>query len=170
MGCGVLLACVPRSALTSLREIPWQEVTGLGAGDEAQRSLFRMESLVHVFFSGLVLGIILFQTAIVAPTLFKSLGRESFGVAIRDLWPKFFLLIAGLGVATTGMVYVGGGTVAQYAVGGATACLAGLCYALIPATNRATDSGDQARFDLLHRVSVGSTVVMLLANLAFPWL
>ncbi len=40
-----------------------------------------------------------------------------------------------------------------------------LCYFIVPATNRARDSGNQKRFSLLHTLSVVSTIAVLLINL-----
>ena len=45
----------------------------------------------------MAVGLILMQTAIVAPSLFRNLEIEDFGRAIRDLWPKFFLALIAIG-------------------------------------------------------------------------
>ena len=58
-------------------------------------------------------------------------------------------------------------TIPQYAISGSTTLFALICYAIIPATNRATDEGNQKKFNLLHKISVYLTVVMLLTNIAF---
>jgi hypothetical protein len=52
-------------------------------------------------------------------------------------------------------------------ISGFTALSAGFCYAIIPATNRATDEGNKKKFDILHKLSVWLTVAMLIANIAF---
>jgi len=44
-----------------------------------------------------------------------------------------------------------------------------VCYAIIPATNRATDEGNQKLFNILHKTSVYLTVIMLLMNIAYPF-
>ena len=48
--------------------------------------------------------------------------------------------------------------------------LATICYAIIPATNRATDNGDHKTFKILHRISVSFTIILLILNIAFPFL
>ena len=60
----------------------------MGAGDALR---------MHYYFPGMIVGIILLQTSIVAPTLFKKLNIEDFGRAIRALWPKFFIMLAIFG-------------------------------------------------------------------------
>ena len=123
---------------------------------------------MHYYFPGMIVGIILLQTSIVAPTLFKKLNIEDFGRAIRALWPKFFIMLAILGGASLVSLYFEHDpTIPQYAISGSTTLFALICYAIIPATNRATDEGNQKKFNLLHKISVYLTVVMLLTNIAF---
>ena len=55
---------------------------------------------MHFYFPGMIVGIIILQTSIVAPTLFKKLDIDNFGKSIRALWPKFFILMSILGAAT----------------------------------------------------------------------
>ena len=101
------------------------------------------------------MGIIILQTSIVAPTLFKKLEISDFGRAIRALWPKFFIMLTILGAATLASLYFGhDGSIAEYSIAGATTLFAAICYAIIPATNRATDEGNQKKFDILHKISL----------------
>ena len=123
---------------------------------------------MHFYFPGMIVGIIILQTSIVAPTLFKKLEISDFGKAIRALWPKFFILLTILGAATLVALYFGhDASMAEYAIAGATTLFAAICYAIIPATNRATDEGNQKKFNILHKISVYLTVVMLLINIGF---
>ena len=123
---------------------------------------------MHYYFPGMIVGIIILQTSIVAPTLFKKLEIEDFGRAIRALWPKFFIMLAILGGASLVSLYFENDpTILQYAISASTTLFALVCYAIIPATNRATDEGNQKKFNLLHKMSVYLTVVMLLTNIGF---
>ena len=123
---------------------------------------------MHYYFPGMIVGIIILQTSIVAPTLFKKLNIEDFGRAIRALWPKFFILLVILGGASLVTLYFEDNpTIPQYAISGSTTLFAVICYAIIPATNRATDEGNQKKFNLLHKISVYLTVIMLLTNIGF---
>ena len=123
---------------------------------------------MHYYFPGMIVGIIIIQTSIVAPTLFKKLNIEDFGRAIRAIWPKFFILLIILGGASLVALYFEDNpTIPQYAISGSTTLFAVICYAIIPATNRATDEGNQKKFNLLHKISVYLTVIMLLTNIGF---
>jgi len=48
--------------------------------------------------SGVVVGIILFQTAVVAPTVFKGLGADNAGPFLRQVFPKFFAILMMVGI------------------------------------------------------------------------
>ena len=122
---------------------------------------------MHNYIPGTVSGIILFQTAIIAPVLFKNLDIKEFGKVIRLIWPKFFAIIAALGAGSIALTYAESGSNIQMGIAVFTCVVSAICYAIIPATNRASDTGDQKTFDLLHKVSVYSTVLMLIGNIAY---
>ena len=125
---------------------------------------------MHYYFPGMIVGIILLQTAIVAPTLFKKLEFKQVGPVIRALWPKFFLLLSVLGVVTLIDLYFHNDpSDIHYMIAGLTVTFSTICYAIIPATNRATDEGNQKRFNLLHKISVLLTVVILLMNIGYAF-
>ncbi len=123
------------------------------------------------FFPGMAVGMILLQTAIVAPGLFKTLEIDEFGRTIRNLWPKFFASLAIVGLLGTLVLYLDGDTSSyRYVVTGLTFLLSSICYLMIPATNKATDEGNQRLFDILHRLSVSFTFLILISNIAYFFL
>ena len=126
---------------------------------------------MDTFLPGLIVGAIILQVAIIAPSMFRTLDLENFGKAIRAIWPKFFAMIAILGALSTAVVYLHNDN-SFYAliISITTTVLATICYAIIPATNRATDEGDQKTFNILHRISVTFTIIILILNIAFPFL
>ncbi|MBK65130.1 MAG: hypothetical protein CMB47_06385 [Euryarchaeota archaeon] len=127
-----------------------------------------MEEMMHYYFPGMVVGLILMQTAIVAPSLFRNLEIEVFGKVIRDLWPKFFLALGLIGTLSLVSVYLQEDSeFIHYGIAGLTVILSAICYLIIPATNKATDEGNESLFRILHRVSVTSTVVMLISNILY---
>ena len=128
----------------------------------------RFGSLMHFYFPGMIVGLIILQTAIVAPTLFKKLESEQVSTVIRALWPKFFIFLGILGIATIVDLYQHNNpSNVHYGIAGLTAIFAFICYAIIPATNRATDEGNKKKFNLLHRTSVLLTITILLMNIGF---
>ena len=123
---------------------------------------------MHHYFAGMAAGIIILQAVIIAPSMAKTLDMKNFGVSIRVIWPKFFLMVLGTGIAClASLIFADAATLIQFLIAGLTAGLALVCYAIIPATNRATDRGDQETFKRLHLASVVSTVITLVANIGF---
>ena len=123
---------------------------------------------MHYYFPGMAVGLILLQTAMVAPSLFRNLNIDDFGRAIRDLWPKFFLTLIVIGLLSSASSYLeDDSNTLHYYIGLTTVFLSVICYLIIPATNRATDEGNQKKFSILHRISVTSTFVILIINISF---
>ena len=130
----------------------------------------RYRQNMNFLLGGVAIGIIIFQSAVIAPVIAKTLEPPFNGQVLRSLWPKFFLFIAVLGAATLASLDFGDeGSTAHYVIAGATTLFAVVCYAIIPATNRATDEGNQKLFNVLHKMSVYLTVAMLLLNIAYPF-
>ena len=121
------------------------------------------------FLAGITVGLIVMQTMVLAPTLFKTLEMAPAGALLRALFPKFFLLIAAFGIATLlTILFSSERSTAQAILAGVTIVLPLVCWGLVPMTNRATDTGNAARFKILHMTSVLLTLVVLLSNIAIP--
>ena len=122
---------------------------------------------LEVIISGAICGIILLQTSVIAPSVFKYLDQNQTRDLLRAIFPKFFLYIIFLGtlsliVSLINQIKIDG----QIIIGTITVMLSLLCYLIIPATNEAKDKNNQKRFKLLHKVSVISTVIILVTNLS----
>jgi len=117
-----------------------------------------------ILLAGASLGIIVFQSAVLAPLVFSQLKDGSSGPFLRALFPRFFLILAALGLGSALSSYLG-----DFDLGvvlGATALfLALVAYALIPGTNRARDQGRKKAFKLLHLASVLLTLGIGIINL-----
>ena len=122
---------------------------------------------IEVIISGAICGIILLQTSVIAPSVFKYLDQNQTRDLLRAIFPKFFLFIIFLGtlsliISLINQIKIDG----QIIIGTITVMLSLLCYLIIPATNEAKDKNNQKRFKLLHKVSVISTVIILVTNLS----
>ena len=121
-----------------------------------------------LLFSGMSVGIILFQTTIIAPTVFGGLGPDRAGPILRKVFPKFFIILATLGLLNIICAVISDMHMQAY-IGGATGVLAAIAYSLIPMTNKMRDEQNKKAFKRLHNISVLMTVTMLLINLASPF-
>ena len=117
-----------------------------------------------ILLAGASLGIIVFQSVVLAPLVFSQLKDGSSGPFLRALFPRFFLILAGLSLAAALSSYFG--NFSRGAGLGLTAlALALVAYALIPGTNRARDEGRTTAFKRLHLASVLLTLGIGITNL-----
>ena len=117
-----------------------------------------------ILLSGIAAGAILFHTAIIAPTVFKTLGPAEVKIFLRAAFPKLFNLLVFLGIIMLVLFFLGMGSIY---VALTTTILPLVCGRLVPATNKARDDGNTKLFKNLHTVSVVLTVVVLLSNLSW---
>ena len=129
--------------------------------------LFNLELII----SGIICGIILFQTSVIAPNVFKYLDQIQIRDLLRAIFPKFFLyiiLLASLSLVVGMLDNVKFDI--QSTIASLTVVLSILCYIIIPSTNEAKDKNNQKRFKFLHNLSVISTVIIFLTNLSLVFL
>jgi len=124
---------------------------------------------------GIIVGTVLFQSAVVAPTVFTSLEPAQASRFLRTLFPRFFRVNLGLALVAAVAIAAGGATsgwsVMQVwsAIAAAVMALSmALAAALVPAVNRARDRGEvgAARFRSLHRTTVLLTLLTMLLAIA----
>ena len=118
---------------------------------------------------GLVAGTIVFHSAIVAPTVFRTLSEHDASVFLRTIFPKFFFSLTLINVVNFLLALIDGqfGIMVMAAI---SAVLMGIAYGIIPMTNRSRDEGLRQRFAKLHRASVLLTVAVLIINVVAAFL
>ena len=126
---------------------------------------------LELILSGIICGIILLQTSVIAPNVFKYLDQNQTRDLLRAIFPKFFLYILlsasiSLVVGILDNVKFDIKTIITLL----TVVLSILCYFIIPSTNEAKDNNNQSRFEFLHNLSVISTVIIFLTNLSLVFL
>lgn len=126
---------------------------------------------LELFLSGIICGIILLQTSVIAPCLFKYLDQNQIRDLLRAIFPKFFLyilLLASLSLVVGILDNVEFDN--QTIIASLTTVLSILCYFIIPSTNEAKDKNNQNRFKFLHNLSVISTAIIFITNLSLVFL
>ena len=126
---------------------------------------------LELILSGMICGIIILQTSVIAPSVFKYLDQNQMRDLLRAIFPKFFLYI--LILASSSLVVGILDNVKfdiQTIIASLTVVLSILCYIIIPSTNAAKDKNNQKRFKFLHNLSVISTVIIFLTNLSLVFL
>jgi len=119
---------------------------------------------LQILISGLICGVILFQTAIIAPSIFKVLSPDNAGPFLRTIFPKLFMFVAVLSLAGFVLSLISSNTSGLIVFFGSLLFML-ICYYIVPMTNRARDAGNDNAFKRLHTVSVVLTMIVLLSNL-----
>ena len=119
----------------------------------------------QILISGIIIGIIFFQTALAAPIIFNNLNKEQSRIYIRNIFPKIFKTNMSLSLVFLVLNFIFLTNETSTFIGSITFILSLICLLLIPATNYATDSGDKKKFKILHSASVIMTVVVLIINI-----
>lgn len=120
---------------------------------------------VSILISGIISGIILFQTVVIAPLVFKTLDEKNSRPFLRSIFPKLFVLIALLSTVSFFQNLLFNNNFILTIVSFITFISMLACYLIIPATNKARDDGNDKVFKRLHTISVILTIFVLLANL-----
>ena len=118
-----------------------------------------MDSL-YIFLAGLMAGMILFQAALNAPTIFKVYSEEQAGPFLRAIFPKLFLNVAILSLIGFVLTLLDGRLSLQ-ALFFVSLLLMSISYWIVPATNKARDEGRDKSFKYLHLLSVILTLSTL---------
>ena len=125
----------------------------------------------HLLLSGLIVGLIFFQTALSAPIIFKYLSKDQSSIYIRKIFPKLFTIIAIIG-AICFAIQLSNSSMNQMGLISSiiTVILPIICYLMVPATNKATDTGNIKKFKQLHTLSVLFIVVVFFSNILWSFL
>ena len=111
-------------------------------------------------------GVIIFFSAVVAPTVFKSLEEREAGVFLRAFFPKYYIFGIVLGIASVIILMIMPiSVILTYAIAAMT-LLTILGRMSIPVINNARDSGDEAGCKRYHLISVMMNVLTLIIGLA----
>jgi len=132
-----------------------------------------METITHIklLISGIIIGIILFQTSLSAPIVFKFLKPDQSKIYIRKIFPKIFTLIFLLGVGFLSLHFLAEShPLSSLIAATVTVSFSMICYLMIPATNKARDEGNDKKFKILHRLSVILTMLVFFINIMWVFI
>ena len=107
-------------------------------------------------------GVIIFFSAVVAPTVFKSLDEREAGVFLRAFFPKYYIFGIILGLISIGILIampISGFLIYAVAIMTVLTILGRMS---IPIINKARDTGDESAFKRYHLISVMMNVITLI--------
>lgn len=117
------------------------------------------------------IGVIVFFSAIIAPTVFKTLDEKSAGVFLRAFFPKYYLFAIVIGLAALASIMIFNiemSNILYIAIVSMT-ILSIISRFMIPIINNARDLGEKGKqkFNRLHALSVSLNVITLVIGLFF---
>lgn len=122
---------------------------------------------LYLLCAGIMSGVILFQSSIVASSIFKILPEENAGLLLRNLFPKFFLFLISLAILSIISAFLSDLNFVPFGLIELISFLAMLiCYLIIPKTNQTRDEKKDSLFAKLHTVSVSLTLLVLILNVS----
>ena len=115
--------------------------------------------------SGLIIGIILFQSFLIAPAINKLIPLKDASVLLRFIWPKFFIIIGSLSLISFLIFtnYTLTQPILRY-LALLSFLLMSFCYFITPMINEAKDLSNSQLWTILHLTTIIMTVVALLSN------
>ena len=114
------------------------------------------------------IGIMVFFTVAVAPTIFTVLPPQWSAAYVRKFFPKYFFFLGATTTAALALALGGGmDSARQWALLACALVFFFNCFWLTPRINRARDDKQPAAFKTLHWMSVGTNMVQLFV---FVWL
>ncbi len=128
--------------------------------------MFQFLKIIPIIFSGVIIGIILYQSLLIAPSINKLLNTQDASLYLRYIWPKFFIIVGVISLISWILILNFSPDQNTAKIISITSfILMVVCYVLIPYMNSAKDSANDTYFIFLHAISMVLTVVTLLINI-----
>ena len=119
---------------------------------------------INTLLSGIIVGMVVFQSAIIAPTIFVTLDEQNAGKIIRKIFPRLFKLIVLISLIMTINSFIIGNSSFLKMIYVSTFILMAINFLIIPTTNKSRDEGNDKKFKFLHTLSVLTTMLILFAH------
>ena len=115
--------------------------------------------------SGLIIGIILFQSSIVAPAINKLISPKEASILLRYIWPIFFIIIGVLSLVTFLLFNNSQARPILKYFSMSSFLFISFCYFIIPMINKAKDFSNDQLWVSLHLTTIIMTLIVFVFNL-----
>ena len=125
-----------------------------------------MNPNLSLYLVSAMIGIMMFFTVAVAPTVFKVLPQEWASKYVRNFFPKYYAFLGAVSIIAS---FVASDTLT---IGLLVLCAALFfisLWVLTPAINRASDQGQKKHFGMLHGLSVVVNFIQLGIFIYIVW-
>tara|TARA_Y100001978_G_C23599941_1_gene388231 strand:+ start:304 stop:693 length:390 start_codon:yes stop_codon:yes gene_type:complete len=123
-----------------------------------------IEGLITII-SSIIIGVILFQSLIIAPTVTKVVNKKDSSKFLRLIWPKFFLIISCLSLINILLSFLL--NLESWAIlylNLSSFFIMFFCYLLTPTINNFKDNSNEKIWSYLHFLTIILTIFTLIVN------
>ena len=122
--------------------------------------------------SGIIIGIILFQSIFIAPAINQLINTNEAAIFLRYIWPKFFIIIGFISIISLISVLkykIQKSPLNIYIIISFVLMLS--CFISVPFINNAKDVNNEFLWSILHMKTVLFTLITLVLNvlIVFRW-
>jgi len=122
--------------------------------------------------SGIIIGIILFQSIFIAPAINQLINTNEAAIFLRYIWPIFFIIIGFLSIISLISVLkykIQKSSLNIYIIISFILMLS--CFISVPFINNAKDVNNEFLWSILHMKTVLFTLITLILNIliVFRW-
>ncbi|WP_286224916.1 DUF4149 domain-containing protein [Polynucleobacter sp. HIN7] len=113
-----------------------------------------------------MIGIMVFFTIAVAPTVFKVLPQEWASKYVRNFFPKYYAFLGAVSIIAS---FLANDTLSMGLLVICAALFFISLWVLTPAINRASDQGQKKKFGILHGLSIVINFIQLGSFVYLVW-
>ncbi len=125
-----------------------------------------MNPNLSLFLVSAMIGIMVFFTIAVAPTVFKVLPQEWASRYVRNFFPKYYAFLGAVSIIAS---FLATNTFSMVLLVICAALFFISLWVLTPAINRASDQGEKKKFGILHGASVVVNFIQLGIFIYIVW-
>tara|TARA_B100000989_G_scaffold110035_1_gene80738 strand:+ start:1438 stop:1854 length:417 start_codon:yes stop_codon:yes gene_type:complete len=124
-----------------------------------------MLKITPLINAGIIIGIILFQSLLVAPGINELISTKEASSFLRYIWPKFFILIGIISIISFIILFIKNKVQNLPKVFFIISFLLMLaCYIITPFINEAKDTNNEMLWSTLHLLTIFFTLITLTLN------
>lgn len=125
-----------------------------------------MNPNLSLYLVSAMIGIMVFFTIAVAPTVFKVLPQEWASKYVRNFFPKYYAFLGAVSIIAS---FLATDTASMTLLVICAALFFISLWVLTPAINRASDQGQKKKFGVLHGLSVVVNFIQLGIFIYIVW-
>ena len=124
-----------------------------------------MLKIIPLINAGIIIGIVLFQSLLVAPGINELISTKEASIFLRFIWPKFFIVLGIISIISLIILTIKNKIQNLPKVFFIISFLLMLaCYIITPFINEAKDTNNEILWSTLHLLTIFFTLITLVLN------